>query len=194
VPQNAPPGGHFAVIWWSTAPPGASGVSIVTRAGMLVYLQVSGDVRESGKLLRFSPTPDSRFMSELPNTFSVQFENTGNTYLKPSGEIRVKNVFGSLRATYGVNKANLILLPGTTNDLRITKPDLALPFAFGVYTAELALRFGEKPETVKQIFYFFVFPWKAVLGALILLLIVLFGITRGLRRYNQWIIAKHIGK
>lgn len=194
VPANAPPGGHFAVIWWSTAPPGAKGVSIVTRAGILVYLQVSGDVRESGTLTTFSTIRQKRVFSGFPDTFILTFQNTGNTYLKPKGEIRIKNIFGSTRVTYGVNDVNLILLPQTTNELRITKQATAVPFAFGMYNAELMLRYGEKPETIQKSILIFIIPWKVVLVVLIVLALLLWIMKRGIKKYNQWIIAKHAGK
>jgi len=48
IPQNAPPGGHFAVIWWGNAPPESKHISIATRAGILIFLRVSGEVNQRG--------------------------------------------------------------------------------------------------------------------------------------------------
>ena len=54
VPEDAPPGGHFAIIWWSTNPPGGpGGARIVTRAGIVTYIRISGEIIESANVLNF---------------------------------------------------------------------------------------------------------------------------------------------
>src|SRR3989344_6139289 len=41
IPKDAEPGGHFAVIFWGTSPPGGtSGVSVGSKTGILVLLSV----------------------------------------------------------------------------------------------------------------------------------------------------------
>lgn len=190
VPENAPPGGHFAVMWWSAMPSGGQ-VSIVTRAGIVVYLQVSGDVNESGELTSFSTENNRFFFFSLPENFTVQFRNAGNTYLKPKGEIAIKNILGSRIADFGVNDVNIILLPAGNANLRITKHFDKAPFALGFYKAELALQWGDKPELVQRSKWFFVFPWKHVLATLLILAAVFFGARTAIRKYNKWIIAKY---
>ena len=191
IPQKAPPGGHFAVIWWGTAPPQGPGqVSIVTRAGILVYLQVSGQVNESAEVLRFSAEGKRFFWGKMPESFVVSFRNSGNTYQKPQGEILIKNIFKGKIVDFGVNDVNVIFLPDTEANLRIAKKFNKPPFAFGLYKAELVLRWGEKPESIKKSIWFFVFPWKQALGGIIALAILFFGLKKGIRKYNQWIIKK----
>ena len=195
IPKNAPPGGHFAVIWWGTAPPeGSKQVSIVTRAGILVYLRVSGEVNESGDLTLFSPESGRFFFVSLLENFNVKFRNSGNTYLKPQGEILIKNIFGSKVANFGVNDVSSILLPAGEQNLRIAKKFEKAPFAFGFYKADLSLRWGEKPESIQKNIWFFVFPWKWVLSGIIILAILFFGLKKGIRKYNQWIFSKYSGK
>lgn len=195
VPKNAPPGGHFAVIWWSSAPSGGQ-VSIITRAGILVYVQVSGDVRENGKLLSFDSIgglPAGRhgwIFNHLPD-FSVKFKNEGNTWLKPVGAIAVKNVLGATIATFNVNNVGQIILPQNEEDLRIASQFNKRPFAFGFYKAALTLNWGEKPETLTKNDYFLVLPWWLVLIIVIVLVGLYFGLTKGIKRYNQWIIKKY---
>lgn len=195
IPKNAPPGGHFAVIWWGTAPPeGSKQVSIVTRAGILVYLRISGEVNESAEILKFATEGEKFFWSKMPENFAVLFRNSGNTYLKPQGEILIKNIFGGKVATFGINEVSLIFLPDTENNLRIAKKFEKAPFAFGFYKAELTLRWGEKPESIQKNIWFFVFPWKQVLGGIIILAILFFGLKKGIRKYNQWIVSKYTPK
>lgn len=189
IPQNAPPGGHFAVIWWGTAPPKGQ-VAIVTRAGILVFLQVSGEVNEKGEILDFS-LPEGKFLVfSLPEDFVVNFKNAGNTYLKPRGEIKIENIFGSQIAVFDVNDKEIIILPEITQTLNVSKKFEKPPFAFGFYKAELALIWGEKQNNALKSIWFFVFPWKSVLIVIIILAALLLLATKGIKKYNQWIIAK----
>lgn len=186
VPNNAPPGGHFTVIWWSTSPPSESGeqVSIVTRAGILVYLTVSGDVRESGTLSNFRGL--NRFSNGAPFAFSYTLENTGNTYLKPSGELAIKNIFGKTRASLPANQYGTNILPQSSRDFndQIQSDN----FFFGIYRAELNLAYGTSKDLVS--YWFFVLPWDATVITIALLLVFFLVIPRGIRKYNAWIIQQ----
>ena len=190
VPKNAPPGGHFAVIWWGTASPDAKEVAIVTSAGILVYLQVSGEVNEKGDIGKFSLTK-GKFAFKLPDDFTVNFINQGNTYLKPRGEIAIKNIFGSTIANFKVNAKERIIFPENAQILDVAKKFDKPPFVFGFYKAELALQWGEKQSNILKSVWFFVFPWKTVLVGLIILAAILFIATKGIKKYNQWILKKY---
>ena len=190
IPQKAPPGGHFAVIWWGTASSESKQVSIVTRAGILVYLRVSGEVNESAELLKFA-AEGGFFQTKMPENFVISFKNSGNTYQKPQGDILIKNIFGGKITDFGVNEINAIFLPDTENNLRIAKKFEKAPFAFGFYKANLSLQWGEKPDSLQKGIWFFVFPWKYVLGGLIILFILFFGAKRGLRKYNERVIKRY---
>jgi len=193
IPQNAPPGGHFAVIWWGAAPPGGQ-VAIVTRAGILVYVEVSGEVNEKGELLNFSLPKGNFLVFRLPEDFTVDFKNSGNTYLKPVGEIKIKNIFGSSIAAFDVNDKERIILPEDAQSLNISKKFEKPPFALGLYKAELALSWGETQNNIQKSIYLFVFPWKIVILAIIILVILYLLITKGIKKYNKWIIAKYSGR
>lgn len=194
VPQNAPPGGHFAVIWWGNKAEGTSGdqVAIVTRAGILVYLQISGDINESGTLLTFS-LPKFLFWS-FPSDFLVSFKNEGNTYLKPKGDITIKNIFGGTKTVFGVNEADRILLPQSEDNLRIASKFSKTPLAFGPYRAILTLNWGDKPEIIQKTLWFFVLPIKETIIGILVLVLLYFGLRAGIRKYNKWIIEKYSKK
>lgn len=189
VPDNAPPGGHFAVIWWGNAPAqGGTGASIVTRAGILVYLRVSGDINEDGSITRFAI--DRNIFFKFPINFAITFQNNGNVYLKPIGGIRIKNLIGKEIITLPVNHAGLQVLPQGDKGFQ-TQWDTKTKFAFGPYRAELELTFGESQKKIYQTIWFAVFPYKTtviVVSSLVILLII---IPFAIRRYNQWIIKKY---
>lgn len=189
VPQNAPPGGHFAVIWWGNKPVTGSGdnVAIVTRAGILVYLQVSGNINESGKLLNFNLENNKFLFWSLPTNFLIFFRNEGNTYLKPKGDITIKNIFGKDKVIFSVNDGDRILLPQTEDNLRVNPKFQKTPFAFGPYRAVLNLNWGDKPESVQKSLWFFVLPIKETLISVLVIILIYFGV----KRYNRWIIEKY---
>lgn len=185
VPKNAPPGGHFAVVWWSTSPPGDNKqVSIVTRAGILVYLTVSGDIRESGELAMFGA---DRWITTLPITFNIVFRNNGNSYLAPAGSIVIKNLWGGVRGEAKINEFGANILPQSERTFNpAISPD---GFMFGPYRAELTLNYGTG-HTVKKSIWLIALPLKGVLTILILAFILFWGIPKGIRKYNAWILSR----
>lgn len=186
APPDAAPGGHFAVIWWSTSPPTGGQVAIVTRAGILVYVRVSGDILEKGYIESFGA--GSRFSWKLPVSFVSGFKNEGNVALTPQGDIRVTNMFGTLKAVVPVNPYGGIILPGSNgNFTSIWDGDEG--FFFGAYKASLHFSYGESNQTADRTWWFVVLsPLAAVI---VLLVIVLVFIAPPLiRKYNRWIVER----
>jgi len=189
VPDNAPPGGHFAVAWWSTAPPSKDSsklVSIVTRAGILILMRVSGDIKEEARILNFQA--NAKLHWSLPVVFSTTFMNEGNVYMKPAGTISIANIFGKPRAAVEMNRNTLQVLPASKRSFNEAwNPDT---FVFGPYKATLTFTYGESKKEVSQALWFWVVPWKQTLAALILIILLVFGVPRGIRRYNKWVIER----
>ncbi len=194
IPPDAPPGGHFAVIWWGTGAPTkeAGQVGVVARAGILVFLQVSGQVNEKGSIVEFSLPGKKFIVFKFPEEFLLKFKNEGNTYLKPKGEIVVKNIFGAKIAYYDVNTKDAIVFPNNTRDLNVLKKFNQPPLGFGLYRAVLNLNWGENQKAEKTI-YFVALNWF-VLIAILLIIFVLFLLPKAIRKYNQYIIEKYSQK
>lgn len=209
VPKDAPPGGHFAAIFWQTAPPveKKSGVGIVTKVGALVLLEVSGEIVESGEILNFGAP--RKFFSHLPIGFNYSFKNTGNSYLIPGGEVLIKNVFGKTVAILKANPGQFHVMPDTTRNLTtaLWKPEGERPeiegkgffaelkrekagFAFGYYKANLNIEYGKERKTAQASFGFWVLPWRILLIGILILAVIILIATKGIRRYNEWVIAK----
>ena len=186
APRDAAPGGHFAVIWWSTSPPGNGGqVSIVTRAGILVYVRVSGNIVEKGSIDSFSG--DSFFSWGLPVNFSVDFKNEGNVALVPQGDIHVTNLFGSVKAVIPVNPYGGITLPGSNEGFSALWQGGG--FFFGVYRATAHLTYGDSGQSVDATWWFVMISPLGV-AILLLIIIALFIAPPIIRRYNRWIIRR----
>lgn len=191
IPQNAPPGGHFAVVWWSTAPPDTKGVAVVTRVGLLLLINVSGDIREGAQILNFRISGLKRFFGSLPINFDIEFKNDSNIYVKPAGGIEIKNIFGRLSAKVPVNSGDLQILPDSKRSFTVTW-NKSSKFVFGAYHATLNLNYGQhNDKTVTHDgFWFFVLPWKIISIILLGLIFVFVLLPFGIKRYNRWIVKK----
>ncbi len=65
-------------------------------------------------------------------------------------------------------------------------------FVFGLYNAEINLTHGKDNKTASASFRFFVIPWQLLSIILFILAILGVGGWFGLKKYNRWIISKHI--
>jgi hypothetical protein len=188
VPRNAPPGGHFAVVWWSTTPPvieGGQQVAVVTRAGILVYLNVNGEVTGSASIADLG-LGKSVFWS-IPDAIPVtaNIKNDMNIYIKPQGDITLTSIFGSTKASVPLNAKGLQVLPQSEKGI----PEISLDtpgLLFGPYKLNAAMEYGENDSkgTIEASRWVFFLPIHIIIIALLLI----FGVPALLKRYNKWVI------
>lgn len=220
IPQDAEPGGHFAAIFWGTAPPQKGEkqqVAIGGKLGVLILLSVNGEIKEEGGLLEFKTNEGRKVFTSLPITFYYRFSNSGNERIKPAGELRIKNFLGFTTVVIDANRRDGNVLPRSTRKFEITWFDknqdrLAVPsslnlnkedlgffdaakkqwnnFAFGPYKAELNLVYGRENNVAKSSIWFFVFPWQLLIIVFVVLVVVLLLGSVGIKKYNKWIISK----
>lgn len=187
VPENAPPGGHFAVMWWSGVPlkdMGASKeVSIVTRAGILFYVTVSGDVHVGADIDDFSA--GGKFFFRTPIHFGIHVNNTGNDYIAPHGSITIRNFFSSISAMLAVNEKGFQILPASGERFDV---DWDSGFALGLYRAEAELSYGDGQKATSS-FWFFVLPYWSLL-AIIILAVIIWVLKVGIKKYNRWVVER----
>lgn len=214
IPADADPGGHFAVIFLGTNPPGgADGVSIGAKTGVLVLLSVAGDVVEDAGLLSFNVAEKKFWHQSLPVSFEYRFRNDGGDRIKPVGEIKIRNTFFIRSDRFDANKVEGNILPKSTRRFEVDwvkyeRPADYIPadnfvakffsnaeyqwknFALGLYSAKLDLAYGSQGEHARKLAWFFVFPWQLVVVMLVVLLVVFFGGRKLISRYNRYIIEK----
>ena len=209
VPNYAGPGGHYAAIFLSTAPPEAantgSQVSIASRIGTLVLVRIAGEIKESAQVAEFSTT--MKTFKSLPVDFTVRVKNDGNVYLKPMGTIVIKNMWGSVAGKVAVNEAG-----GNVLQDQIRKFDAAWVknpnavgatsfwgkyrqekenYAFGSYTADLSLAYGTAGKTLMASTSFLVIPWTVIIVNLAIIIIIVVLLYFGIQKYNKWILKKY---
>lgn len=199
VPESAKPGGHFAAIFFSTSDANSgSQMMIGGRVGALILLTVSGEVKESAGINSFM-TENGRWFASIPITFSYWFNNMGGNRAKPLGTIVIKNIFGFEVASLSANSKAGNVLPnsmrkftaqwggerpkGVSNFLWEFKN-----FHLGYYTAVLSVSYGDGKHAVSE-YSFFILPWH-LLFTLPGIVLVLFVVRIGIKRYNRWVIEQ----
>lgn len=214
IPDNAGAGGHYAAIFLNSSPPQEKGVGVATRIGALVLLKVEGEVIEKGELLEFQIEDGRKIRDSLPVPFILRIENTGTVHIKPSGYIKIKNLFGKTTAELPVNLAkgpdgkwrpvgNILpnsirkfsakwgpaekSLSSFWDKVKYQKNN----FALGPYKAKLLLSYGaNKDKLISSFLVFWILPWQLILVSLVILLAIILLVTLGIKRYNRWIIEK----
>ncbi len=214
VPKNAEAGGNFGAVFWGTLPPGGDNsgkVGVGAQLGILVLLRVNGQINEKGGILSFGISNNQTRFTALPVTFFYRFENSGSDRAKPEGAVTVRNMLGFATALVPANIVEGNVLPKSIRRFETAwqgkagmKADTATGFfgkahyewnnfAFGRYTAVLALTFGENnsQHASSQKVSFWVFPWHLLVLILIVLFFVWF-VGRGLLRMYAHSIERRV--
>jgi hypothetical protein len=216
IPAGAEPGGYFAAIFFGSQPPKsneAGQVSVGGKIGVLVLLRVSGDVVESGGLSDFISKNSQRFFSTIPVSFTYKVNNDGGDRIMPQGEVKIKNTVGYTSAKFLANKNQGNVLPGSTRKFEAiwdfeepltvtgtTTEDNGFfasaakqwrEFHFGWYTAHLKATWGEgQNQSAEASYNFFIIPWQLLIIIGLILIVLWFIGSRGLRKYNRWVISR----
>ncbi len=205
VPKDAQPGGHYGAVLLSTTPPEErTGVGVASQLATLILIRVSGDVKEIGSLAEFGYAHPQVWYNYRPVDFFIRFENSGNTHLRPVGNLFIKDMFGRQVASIPVNTPDYqSVLPNSIRrfdfgwqggPVAASDGELAKEwqgFGFGKYKATLVLNYGNEQKLIVDEREFSIWPWRilTIAGAGLLVLILLILVLG--RLYNKSIIAKY---
>ncbi len=210
IPANAEAGGYFAAVFWGTNNPELSdggSIAIGAKTGVLMLLRVNGEVDEKGGILEYDTIDNKNFYTALPVSFYYRFQNSGGDRIKPDGDIVIRHMLGFVRAKVPANAVQGNVLPSQTRRFEAVwqsargTSDVAnienlsffkkvahewKNFAFGYYTANISLAYGEnEDQTSSAKAGFFVFPWHLILVVVVALFILFEIIKRGRRHYRR---------
>jgi hypothetical protein len=191
VPTNAEPGGHYASILFEQmvqdVPSKSSHVAVAARLAALVFITVSGDIREAGQILGATPGSKCsgvvcgfsapRFLDVGPVPFSFIFNNTGNVHVRPKGHI---TIFQGDKKVVTLPIGDRAVLPNSQRLFNATWDRVVLN---GHYTAKLHLVYGTKNYALDASTSFWAFPWQALL-AVALIGIVAYGVILSRKYYK----------
>lgn len=174
VPENAEPGGHYGVIFFSpqaqnSAIISGSGTVVIPKVGTLLLVSVPGDINYQGKIATFST--NKKLYSNSQNIVSLisRFENLSSVHVKSQGTITIKNALGKSVAELTVNEKNGNVLP---DSVRKFQNEWEKKYGFGWYKADLKLVYGNA-QTVTANLMFWIIPWKETAGAIVILIVLI---------------------
>ncbi|MBN1584823.1 hypothetical protein JW899_00435 [Candidatus Uhrbacteria bacterium] len=182
VPRDAQPGGHYGAVVLSTDPPNNQrGVGVSQQMATLIMVRISGDVREVGSIAEFGFAKPKVWHNHLPIDMFFRFENSGNTHLRPTGNIFITNMWGRQVASVQANPDFGGVLPRSIRKFGLSwekegfdENDSGLKrewknFGFGRYKAVLVLYYGNDNKMTAAETEFTVWPWRLMLLAAALL-------------------------
>jgi hypothetical protein len=183
-PADAEPGTHYGGILFGRPPgvPQGSSSAVQHKAGAIILVKL-GKSQEQLDLLSFSA--DQNKFHKGPIDFHTVLSNTGNVHSKPKGEITIKNIVGGQILQIPINRdANIVLPQSEREFISEWKPW----FAFGRYTAEAVLYYGNPKLELRTKITFWVIPVKEVMLGVLGLAILAIMLYIAIRKYNRYII------
>jgi hypothetical protein len=189
VPPSVAPGGYYAALFLSKVPAPGEPMAMLPRVGVLFFVRVNGDVQEH--LTLDSVSVDKASYDFLPVGFRVSITNDGMVHETPVGTVTIKNFLGQEVATFPANPdapdAGRVL-PASTRIYQSawTKGDThpvtgyfdglqqeLANFAIGPYVATVTFSGSGFSSEVAQQVRFSVWPWRTLLAAGILLIVLI---------------------
>ncbi|MDF1498503.1 MAG: DUF916 domain-containing protein [Patescibacteria group bacterium] len=214
IPLSADPGGHYASVYFSTGAENvdndaSSAVGVQAQINSLILFRVSGDVVEKAEIESFDLENGKILLYHLPVNFVFRVKNEGNVHIMPIGNIEIKNMFGKKVEVLNANPKNNRVLPesirkiesqwgsdeknmlegGFIQELKNEYSN----FAFGKYSARLDAVYGNGNQNLLSgMIIFWIIPWRLILVFVIIFVFLLFGIVILIKKYNKWVVKKHL--
>jgi hypothetical protein len=205
VPKDAGFSYSFALVISRQSDPKPTGSGRLIQGSLAVFTLVNIDRPGATSSLKVHNFTTSKHIYEyLPATFSIDFQNDGNTIAQPYGNLFVQRSANSKTplASMAVNATKGYILPGTTRTITAswndgfpayktttnadgtTSQKLIWNWAnlshlrIGRYTAHLVAVYdqGGHDTPLEATLTFWVIPWKLLLIPLAVLLLILFAI------------------
>jgi hypothetical protein len=155
APQDALPGGHYAMVLHSPDAKSTlqeTGAAIQTNVGTLVYITVPGDIKQDARIDRFTAPSFSEYG---PIPFNNIITNLSDIHIKPLGSIKITNWLGGKTADLLLEDKNIF--PYTTRNFENL---LDKKYLFGRYKAQFLAGYGTNGQALAATLYFWVIPWK----------------------------------
>lgn len=191
IPADTTPGGYYGVVRFAAVPQGQSEdgqtqVSLNASVASLLFVEVSGDIKEQIQIDSIKIYRDKRSSSLFffePNNAAISISNTGNSFSKPFGRVAIKKGESEIYS-YELNDTEPrgTVLP---NSSRTFTDEIKNVNKFGKYTLVASIAQGQGAEVVvEQISFWYVPIWMAVLA---IVLVVVIGIV-------VWLIYRRMGR
>lgn len=162
VPKNTGAGGYYATIFAETADKGSAGVITKKRVGMIIYLRVSGSVKEAGSIDSWSVG----WIQQAPLTADVKIANSGSVHFKANVHVTVSDLFGSQKFSY---QREPEILPQKLRDVPISWENGA---SYGLFKVSGEVTYLNKTEQLPTRYVFVANTFMRLLTAGVLIAFV----------------------
>ncbi|MCG2692159.1 hypothetical protein L6272_05020, partial [Microgenomates group bacterium] len=171
LPENALPGGHYAMITYNPSTEGlmniqGSGSAIIQKVGTLIYFNVIGDITEAANLKQFQV--DKPFKYYGPTAITAEIENLGDIHFNPTGNLTITNLLGKTVFSQELEAKNIFPFAS-----RLYNWEFPGKYHLGRYTAKLEASAGNSQIPINGLIYFWIVPMKELAAALIVLAIII---------------------
>jgi hypothetical protein len=160
------------------------GAAVQSKVGTIILARL-GKANEQGSISEFFS--QHKIYQAPPIGLVLTYHNYGNVHSKPKGDVYIRNMFGREVKDIQVNRDANIVLPENERDFNIT---WSPSWAFGRYTAESVLYFGNPKLEVRAKTSFWVLPILPLLAGLCILIVLIAAIYVIIMRYNRYIIKR----
>lgn len=169
VPADARPGGRYLAIYFEPGGTPAGGgkekeVAIASRLAGLIYLRVSGPVKEDAYVIQMTAPGFSEY-GPVPITSEIL--NRGDYHIRPKGIITLRNFLGK-----EVDRVVLVEQNIFPDVSRSFSNAVGTKWMVGKYKAELTGSYGETGKVLTAAIFFWVFPWKVITIVILTIVVV----------------------
>lgn len=204
----------FVVLISRAEDPAAVDGGAAVKGSIAVFTLVNIDKPGATRKLEIQEfKTDRNFYEYLPTSFNIKLKNTGNSIVQPYGNLYVQRPGKESQplAVLPVNQSASYLLPGSSKEVKSTwadgfpyykdvtdkngNPDKELQwnweniahFRFGHYTARVVAVYndGTRDVPVMAQIDFWVIPWRIMLGALVVVVLIGFAIWTIIKRFTH---------
>lgn len=167
VPQDALPGGHYAMIYHrplNSATITESGSGISQRVGTLLYVMVEGDINEEAYISDFNWP---KFLENGPVDFSLKVDNQSDIHINTKPVLKIYNLFGKEVANIEVEARNVF--PKSEREFAGSWNKV---WGLGYYKAVVEASYGSQGRVMTATAGLYLIPVKIILLVLIIALII----------------------
>lgn len=176
VPQDALPGGKYAMVTHQPVPANAgeeheimgaqeSASRVSQRVGTLLYVIVDGPINEEA-YLRDLTMPNFTEFGPVP--FALAVDNQSDIHIRPQISVEIRNIFGKKVESIQLEQKNVF--PLMSRDFSGVWDRV---WGIGLYKATAVMSYGETGQVAKISRYFWLLPLTLILAFVILLLILI---------------------
>lgn len=192
VPDNAEPGGHYAVALFQADSPvmANKNVKVSTSVGLLFLLTVEGDLKfpALNQQIELTKINLPKFIEYGPLSFSFFLKNNDPIHVPVGGSAIIYNIFGQPRAKIEIAAKNVFSNSVREFKVETSAKNITDRFFIGPYRLKLSLasqtwqdKIGNDQQLVSE-FIFFAFPWKVIFISFILIMVLIVFITRFIKK------------